>query len=437
MVAIGRCALCLKRCSFPWLVSTHHSSNIHHCNSASHSAAANATGLPSVLITNFTFDSVFSYLSTSLVDGTVANQTSSPLTAQPLPPDVAIPMSELAPLVEEVWEGYRCADLLLRLPGAIPIPSFFASPMLPSTEWVDPGTKAFTPEVIAHLLENPSKHTLLPQIPFPREYPPKGVPRLVLNAPLLVRPPHPAIYTAEGRNHLLETIGVPARTRHARDTKILIVSFGGQVFHMPQTPSRSHSRSSSYPVTPHGHPVLAPSNAPNVAGNSNGDVKAVVPIDVRKGVEALSQALQENLATPPRRIGDTPSQIIVHGSRSQPILNVPGAPPANIPSSPTGSTIPTFPTFSSMVIPPTPQLEHTTFLSSSTECMLEDGATALPDETWIAIVCGVPKGWTSEDGNELPENFFVAPKDVYMPDLTAVADVLLGKLVSVVHICCV
>ena len=43
-------------------------------------------------------------------------------------------------------------------------------------------------------------------------------------------------------------------------------------------------------------------------------------------------------------------------------------------------------------------------------------------------MCGVPKDWGKEDGEELPENFFVAPRDVYMPDLTAVADVLLGKL---------
>ena len=42
-----------------------------------------------------------------------------------------------------------------------------------------------------------------------------------------------------------------------------------------------------------------------------------------------------------------------------------------------------------------------------------------------------------EDGEELPENFFVAPKDVYMPDLTAVADVLLGKLVSICAVCCI
>jgi hypothetical protein len=58
----------------------------------------------------------------------------------------------------------------------------------------------------------------------------------------------------------------------------------------------------------------------------------------------------------------------------------------------------------------------------------------LPDSSWIAIVCGVSKQqWNDNDGEDpesgLPEGFFVAPVDVYMPDLTAAGDVLLGKLV--------
>lgn len=69
-------------------------------------------------------------------------------------------------------------------------------------------------------------------------------------------------------------------------------------------------------------------------------------------------------------------------------------------------------------------------LSADPEDIYEDEASILPDESWIAIVCGVPKDWAHEDGNEIPESLFVAPKDVYMPDLTAIADVLLGKLVS-------
>jgi hypothetical protein len=50
-------------------------------------------------------------------------------------------------------------------------------------------------------------------------------------------------------------------------------------------------------------------------------------------------------------------------------------------------------------------------------------------EDWIAVVCGASKE-QDEDAEHLPEGFYIAPKDVYMPDLIAAADVLLGKLVS-------
>ncbi|KAG9086380.1 hypothetical protein FRC06_003118, partial [Ceratobasidium sp. 370] len=83
-------------------------------------AAANAASLPCALVTNFTFDSVYSYLGTLFID-------ESPTPAQPsnanldkpapdLPPDVPIPESVLAPLVHQIVTDYRCADLLLRLP---------------------------------------------------------------------------------------------------------------------------------------------------------------------------------------------------------------------------------------------------------------------------------------------------------------------------------
>jgi hypothetical protein len=63
--------------------------------------------------------------------------------------------------------------------------------------------------------------------------------------------------------------------------------------------------------------------------------------------------------------------------------------------------------------------------------MMDELPSLLPDASWIAIVCGVSKQqWNDLDSNqELPDGFFVAPREVYMPDLTAVADVLLGKLV--------
>ena len=77
----------------------------------------------------------------------------------------------------------------------------------------------------------------------------------------------------------------------------------------------------------------------------------------------------------------------------------------------------------------------TPFLNtSSSKCLVaaeeeEEEVRILPDDSWIAVVCGVSKDWGREDGEDaLPDGFFVAPRDVYMPDLTAVADVLLGKL---------
>ena len=104
----------------------------------------------------------------------------------------------------------------------------------------------------------------------------------------------------------------------------------------------------------------------------------------------------------------------------------------SLPPPSAGAGVPTFQT-----IPPTPSVdsENTTFAhklaqAAAAEEILasDDDVRILPDDSWIAVVCGVPKDWGREDGEELPEQFFVAPRDVYMPDLTAVADVLLGKL---------
>lgn len=67
----------------------------------------------------------------------------------------------------------------------------------------------------------------------------------------------------------------------------------------------------------------------------------------------------------------------------------------------------------------------------------DNGVGLLPDEKWIAVICGVSKEqWNAEnEEGELPEGFYVAPRDVYMPDLIAVGDVVLGKLVSFLVSC--
>ena len=52
---------------------------------------------------------------------------------------------------------------------------------------------------------------------------------------------------------------------------------------------------------------------------------------------------------------------------------------------------------------------------------------------WIAIVAGMSGSATTGNANDLaedlPPNFYIATQDAYVPDLTAIADVLLGKLV--------
>ncbi|KAI0683175.1 hypothetical protein BC835DRAFT_1296774, partial [Cytidiella melzeri] len=202
----------------------------------------------------------------------------------------------------------------------------------------------------------------------------------------------------------------------------------------------SHSQSLSIPGT-HEPGVLVPSKVANKA-------KSDVPPDLNAfrrsfpsgksentnvDIDALSAALKKSFVTPARSSssnrGTKLSHIVTQGSRAQSLLMVPGAPPANIPTSPTSSTAPVF---SSIVIPPMPCVEQTEVFPSvdTIKSLVGEGEEGclLPDGSWIAIVCGVPKDWVTGDGDELPKSFFVAPKNVYMPDLTAVAEVLLGKL---------
>ncbi|KAI0681906.1 hypothetical protein BC835DRAFT_1311744, partial [Cytidiella melzeri] len=59
-------------------------------------AAANTIGIPSALVTNFTFDSVYSYLSTVFVESCDFHQNQeelhpTPIGGQQLPPDIPIP----------------------------------------------------------------------------------------------------------------------------------------------------------------------------------------------------------------------------------------------------------------------------------------------------------------------------------------------------------
>ncbi|EMD33921.1 hypothetical protein CERSUDRAFT_97848 [Gelatoporia subvermispora B] len=437
--------------------------------------AANDAGIPSVLITNFSFDSVYSYLSTSFVDVAppVDHDTLSPQTQPTLQPDVPIPRHIIEPMVDEIFAGYRCADLLLRLPGAIPMPSFSLKPSLPSPDWVDVESQTFTPGVIRHLLEPTSSYRLHPPIPFPFQPTHKPTPRSVRQAPLLVRSPSPSVYTPAGRAAFLASIGVPERYHDSARTRILIVSFGGQVFHKPH--SRTHSRASSAVSTPRR------TSNPKVQSHTNGTANGIAnglghehvspsriaqdnhEAHARALTRALRSATISDLA--PRAVQERRRQeeaaadsgglsADVPPSSGPPLaaprtrarrlslLTIPGAPPVTYQTSPVSPALPIF-----VTIPPSPDagagpgekpLGEKDLVRAVRVDVVEgtesdegvDGEVnnLLPDDSWIAVVCGVSKEWANADGEALPDNFFVAPRDVYMPDLTAVADVLLGKL---------
>ncbi|TCD72001.1 hypothetical protein EIP91_000133 [Steccherinum ochraceum] len=452
-------------------------------------AAANAAGIPSVLITNFTFDSVYSYLSTPSVNQNELTQQAVELLQAVFAQDGQaeednpIPEKELTPLVKEIIDGYRCADLLLRLPGAIPIPSFSIYPALPSPQWVHTRSKTFQIDVSSHLLEPTSTYQCHPPIPFPSNsrVKPKNIPRTVLSAPLIVRTPNPEVYTPEGRAKLLDSLGVPSHLHDSGRTKVLLVSFGGQIFHKPH--SRTHSRNpsnaanspkSAGSVISNGHAYWHPqSDSPKGLGFTIEQPTGTIEQDPTSHAEALSSALQEiSINTPPRthvplhspplkKPAPAPTRNEVPqprqlSKRAQSQLVVAGAPPAAIPTSPTQTLFSaglqssfSATSFTAVTIPPTPEAHRTAWFGGEVSVPLRTASTItmseeievvededeeedlpqlFPDESWLAIVCGVSKEWGKEDGEELPENFFVAPKDVYMPDLTAVADVLLGKL---------
>ncbi|TFY82410.1 hypothetical protein EWM64_g1599 [Hericium alpestre] len=199
-------------------------------------------------------------------------------------------------------------------------------------------------------------------------------------------------------------------------TKILVVSFGGQIIHRP-----SRSRSASRPGTshnPHGLACSLPEN--NLSGQLHQSLTVL----------ASSKNQRRPWKTPPPL--STPSHI-----------HIPGAPAPAL-KSPATARLPEFST-----VPPTPPI---VLDGAPCDGVLDVGDQFLPNESWIAVVCGVSdsKEWRSRsrtpnasdvmnsvvtldagNGNEeddFPERFYIAPKDVYMPDLMAVGDVLLGKL---------
>lgn len=301
---------------------------------------------------------------------------------------------------------------------------------------------------------------------------------MVLDAPLLVRTPTPSadVYSMKGRARLLSSLGIPADRHDPATTKILIVSFGGQAF---LRPSRSGSHTPSRPSTPSPNlkdirPKL--NRSPNTwqsgsfvnssilrhpekalklpytvsklsimddslitteasyratlvirADSKNGDLNAspklFTPSPSARGTPTFLPEFDLNL--------DIPRRPVLRRLATPCHIWVPGAPPALKPRASPPTSPPELPTLRTLSLLSSEAPEDN---ESQLEYDFDDIIELLPDSSWIAIVCGVSKEqWNDyEDGSnsELPEGFYVAPKYVYMPDLTAVADVLLGKLVN-------
>ncbi|KAJ7592874.1 hypothetical protein C8J56DRAFT_780240 [Mycena floridula] len=353
--------------------------------------AAKAAGIPSILITNFTFDSVYSFLSTTTV-------LEPEQLVEQLAPDLPVPAEELALLVHHIHAGYRCADRLMLLPGNIPIPSFTLIPSLPAPAWIDSHNNTFRTDIVERLFHPGTPQDLLPPVPFPNL---KHIPRQVIAAPLIVRSPTPSVYQEDGRSRLLSSIGIPVQFHDTSRTKILIVSFGGQVFRKPTT--RSGSRT---PVKRNSRELNPVSSGGLFKLTNTLQGSGSLP-DLKKDRVFLDISTRSRANTVAPRLA-TASHIWI-----------PGAPPVvkRLGSPTTSPIVPKFTT-----TPPTPD-------EAAMAAYFDEEPRLLPDSSWIAIVCGVSKEqWNSEDNSELPEGFFVAPRDVYMPDLTAAGDVLLGKL---------
>lgn len=210
--------------------------------------------------------------------------------------------------MNQAISDYACATLLLRLPGVIPLPAFDTDVPLPSGRWVSPDRTSFTPDIESILSRPPSE---IPSV--------KSGLKRVVDVPLIVRPPSPLSNTLQFRQDLLSSMGVPP---DLLDSKVVLVSFGGQAIPRPR----------SRPPSPLSSPIM------------------------QRSTSAMST---QSLEPPRERARDI----------------------------------------------------------------------GLLPKGWIAIVTGL-SGGNNAIREDLPYGFFASEKDVYVPDLTWVADCVLGKLVS-------
>ncbi|OAV91336.1 hypothetical protein PTTG_01680 [Puccinia triticina 1-1 BBBD Race 1] len=179
-------------------------------------AAASKANIPSVIISNFTFDSCYSYLSAFNKDEGG---------------EQGVETEQLNELVAITVNDYAQADLLLRLPGAIPIPGFDEDIELPATNWVDGRAGSFTAEIDCKLARAEES--------MPRK-------KRVIDMPLIVRQLTKSAHDPQTKLALLAGLGVPADLLKA-DIKILLVSFGGQVIPSPRPPTSTDPGSDDHP----------------------------------------------------------------------------------------------------------------------------------------------------------------------------------------------
>ncbi|KAF8339585.1 uncharacterized protein EI90DRAFT_2966730 [Cantharellus anzutake] len=398
-------------------------------------ASANRAGIHSVLITNFTFDSNWSWLASDipqdtpwatasdhsvgahLVDGIIDDPTAF----QPLKE------TDLEPLVTQMRNDYQCANLLCLLKGCIPIPSFSVHPNLPSTNWVSRETNSFTPDVVDLLIRyrrDPRGVELLPPVPFPSERGSESTfyrHRYLWPAPLIVRHPSSDIYTPAGRKRILDSIGVPDKLQDGSRTRILIVSFGGQKFRRPGSPSGTPSRTPSPEIRATRNvpdelldvPTLSLDYNKWHAGIRNGNlVSRSVSLLAPRAASPRSE-IRRHFSMPSRKVV-TPTHLFIPDAPG-PVVN---------PTSPIirKSRGPIFPSQDHVLTssPVDEAVEQQQILDAS-----QESPNLLPPG-WIAIVCGAGDDWGSRE--HLPEDIFIAPRNIYMPDLMVVGDVLLGKL---------
>lgn len=294
------------------------------------------------------------------------------------------------------------------------------------------------PEIASFLSKDPSSYKLLPSLPFPLSATlPHHLPkRAIIQAPLLVRPPSTecSVYTQEGRAKFLTSIGVPSHL-HDPKTKILIVSFGGQVIRKPSRPgSRTNSQYQSRSHSPepkqkaNGSPVKgSPLQDKDI--NSQG-VRGWGPSE--PFMSHIPDQIPPNSRVAPLRADSSDDEVTSPRLATTSHIWIPGAPPAwkPLPTPTHAESVPFFTT----VLPTPIEASSSVYVDLDADDAYDaDAPRLVPDASWIAIVCGVSKEqWVAQcedEDSELPDGFYVAPRDLYMPDLTAIGDVLLGKLV--------